>query len=264
MDSSELPDIPPLQEGHHPTVVRYAADRDIADRYDEDFKDNLLFQTDTRFLDEVLPKPPARVLDLGCGTGRHMVHLARRGYVVTGVDVSAHMLAQARKKMEAAGFKPELLRIDICELGRIADGTYDAAICMFSTIGIIRTEEMRLEAVREAVRILKPGGVYVCHAHNKWFPTMFPGGWRRVLREFAASLAPGCGREFGDMVMENYRGICDLFLHTFSLGELKRLVARGGLAIFREMPLNLSRTGEYRGPAPWRRANGFIVAGRKK
>jgi len=43
----------------------------------------------------------ARILDVGCGTGRHAIELAKRGYSVVGIDLSESMLAHARKKAEA-------------------------------------------------------------------------------------------------------------------------------------------------------------------
>ncbi len=56
--------------------------------------------------------PGASILDMGCGTGRHAVELAKRGYQVTGVDISAGMLAQARKKAEEAGVAVEWVQAD--------------------------------------------------------------------------------------------------------------------------------------------------------
>ncbi|MBL8164568.1 MAG: methyltransferase domain-containing protein, partial [Anaerolineae bacterium] len=48
-----------------------------------------------------------RVLDVGCGTGRHAIALAKRGCLVTGVDISSGMLAEAARTAEAAGVKIE-------------------------------------------------------------------------------------------------------------------------------------------------------------
>lgn len=66
------------------------------------FTKNTIAEVD--FLIEALDlKPGAEVLDVACGTGRHSIELARRGYRMTGVDLSEGMLQQARKDAEAAG-----------------------------------------------------------------------------------------------------------------------------------------------------------------
>ena len=54
----------------------------------------------------------ASILDMGCGTGRHSVELAKRGYKVTGVDISVGMLEQARKKAEEAGVSIRWVQAD--------------------------------------------------------------------------------------------------------------------------------------------------------
>src|ERR1700738_3104848 len=48
-------------------------------------------------------RPPRRILDLPCGQGRHAIELARRGYEVTGVDLSPYMLGVARERANASG-----------------------------------------------------------------------------------------------------------------------------------------------------------------
>jgi cyclopropane fatty-acyl-phospholipid synthase-like methyltransferase len=58
-------------------------------------------------LDELNLSPGCSILDMGCGTGRHAVELARRGYQVTGVDISSGMLAEAKKAAQEAKVKVE-------------------------------------------------------------------------------------------------------------------------------------------------------------
>jgi len=78
---------------------------------------------------EVLNLPAGRrMLDVGCGPGRHAVEIAARGYLVTGVDISSGMLAQARKAAEAAGVQVEWIHADVTQF--VASVAHDAAICM--------------------------------------------------------------------------------------------------------------------------------------
>jgi ubiquinone/menaquinone biosynthesis C-methylase UbiE len=84
---------------------------------------------EVEFLIEELALPPAGlVLDVGCGTGRHSIELAKRGYSVTGLDLSAEMLARARKGSAAAGVEVEWIRADATRFS--LPKLYDGAICL--------------------------------------------------------------------------------------------------------------------------------------
>lgn len=58
-------------------------------------------------LEELSMQPGGSVLDVGCGTGRHAIELARRGYRVTGLDLSTGMLAWAAEAARRAGVSVE-------------------------------------------------------------------------------------------------------------------------------------------------------------
>lgn len=101
-----------------------------------------------------LPRPPARVLDAGCGTGRVAAELARRGLDVVGVDVDAAMLAQARAKSpDVAWIEADLADLD---LGR----TFDVVVLAGNVMIYLRpgTEGTVVAAL---VRHLEPGGALV-------------------------------------------------------------------------------------------------------
>ena len=100
----------------------------FAPRYDcEEFTRNT--EAEVRFIRERLRPPPGgRILDVGCGTGRHSVGLARLGFRVTGVDLSGQMLALARQRAEEASVEVEWVHADATSFVR-TDG-FDAAICL--------------------------------------------------------------------------------------------------------------------------------------
>ncbi len=250
-----------MVEGHHPSIVQYVTSQRLATDYDRTFDGNALFLTDTRFLDDVLPPPPARVIDLGCGTGRHALHLARQGYAVTALDLSEHMLEIARSKLAAEGLEANVLRGDICDLSRFAPGEFDAAVCMFSTLGLVRGGDLRRRALAEARRVLRPGGLYCCHVHNRLRNLTHTDGAMWMLRNTIDAALGRC--DAGDRLMPRYRGQVDLYLHLFTRGELSRLISAAGFQTVRALCLNAPRTGELAGRWASIRSNGFILAARR-
>jgi ubiquinone/menaquinone biosynthesis C-methylase UbiE len=74
-------------------------------------------------------QPGERLLDVGCGTGRHAVALAAMGVAVTGVDLSSAMLERARARAAAAGVEVELVEADARDLPTGLE-PYDVAICL--------------------------------------------------------------------------------------------------------------------------------------
>jgi len=110
-------------------------------------------------------RPSARtLLDVACGTGAHLEHLS--GYEVEGLDLDPEMLAVARERLPDVPFhEGDMVAFD---LGR----RFDAVVCMFSSIGYVRTEERLRSAIGSMARHLKPGGVLVVE------PWLTPEAWQ--------------------------------------------------------------------------------------
>lgn len=96
--------------------------------YEENvFTKNTIPEVD--FLLEELSLPPGgSILDVGCGTGRHSIELAKRGYAVTGLDLSLEMLARAADAARGAGVSVDWIRSDAARFSLPAK--YDGAICL--------------------------------------------------------------------------------------------------------------------------------------
>lgn len=99
-----------------------------------------------------------RVLDLGCGAGRHVVFLAREGFEVVGQDASKGALHLARKSLRENGLEAELVERDMEELP-YPDASFEAVI---SVLAIYHNRLEGLErSIAEARRVLKPGGYFL-------------------------------------------------------------------------------------------------------
>jgi SAM-dependent methyltransferase len=118
---------------------------------------------------EVKKDRAARILDIGCGTGRHALELARRGYRVTGVDLSAAQLARARKLAAAEKLAVGFRRLDARRLRFRAE--FDLALMLCEgAFPLMETDEMNFEILENAARALKPGGKLILTTLSALFP----------------------------------------------------------------------------------------------
>ena len=243
------------------STLRYVQDRAIAEEYDDFNFNNRLFDFDTALLDSFAPEP-GRLIDLGCGTGRHVAHFAGRGFEVTGLDLSEYMLRIASDRIEKAGLRAEFIQRDMRDLADLPDGGYDYATCMFSTLGMVAGSAARRGIAEQVHRILKPGGRFFVHAHNRWHRWYCIDRVIWLVRNAAS--AAFTDDEIGDLWMESYRGIPNMYLHIFSVSEMRGLLEALGFRDVEIIHLNEARNGELTGS--WfrhMRANGFIGIGMK-
>jgi SAM-dependent methyltransferase len=114
----------------------------------------------------------ARVLDVATGTGNLAIPLARRGAIVTGVDIAPNLLAQARERAAAEGLNATFDEGDAEQLP-YADASFDAVVTMFGAMFAPRPELV----ASELARVLKPGGLL---AMANWNPASFTGDMFRA------------------------------------------------------------------------------------
>ncbi len=236
----------------------YLHDPAIADNYDAELAGSPLVSADVSFAERHFDRP-GRLLDLGCGTGRLLIPFARRGSWVLGVDLSEEMLRVAGERARAAGVEIHRLKANLVELDGLADQSFDYAACLFSTLGMVIGAESRRRVVGHVFRLLRPGGKFVLHVHNRWFNVWDPQGRHWLLRDLARSLV---GRAGGDKVMPVHLGIAGLTLHLFTRREAVRLLRSVGFRVIEVRPLGLGP--DARLAWPWwltrLRAYGYLLA----
>ncbi|MCX5653998.1 MAG: class I SAM-dependent methyltransferase [Planctomycetota bacterium] len=246
-----------------PSIDRMVRSDEIAERYDDTFTtQHPLLTYDLKVLARWFDKP-GRLLDLGCGTGRVMLDFGRRGFDVTGVDLSRPMLRVARRKLDEAGLAgAKLLEGNLVDLPvDQLSPPYDYAACLGATLGYIQGHENRVRAVRQAASLLRPGGWYVFHVWNFLYnlPTLHLPWIVTGLARWAA----GRG-EVGDQILWWYRNLYWVYMHTFRLGEIERLVREAGLELVEVDYINKRCDGPLEGDRrrEWR-SNGFLIRCRR-
>lgn len=135
--------------------------------YDAFYRDKDYEGEARRIAELVRQRHPAAMtlLDVACGTGRHLEYLAPT-FRCTGVDLEARMLSVARPRVpEVSLVVGDMTTLDL-------GGQFDAVLCLFSSIGYVRTLDGLQRALAAMARQLAPGGVLVVE------PWIRPETWR--------------------------------------------------------------------------------------
>ncbi|MDD4013376.1 MAG: class I SAM-dependent methyltransferase, partial [Candidatus Omnitrophica bacterium] len=118
---------------------------------------------------EIKQNKSLKILDIGCGTGRHAIEMTKRGYNVTGVDLSENQIKRAKEKAEEAGLSIDFQIQDARDLP--FDGEFDLAIMLCEGgFSLMETDEMNFEILKNASKALKRKGKLIFTALNGLFP----------------------------------------------------------------------------------------------
>jgi 2-polyprenyl-3-methyl-5-hydroxy-6-metoxy-1,4-benzoquinol methylase len=110
-----------------------------------------------------------KILDVGCGTGRHALELTRRGYAVVGIDLSDSQLERAKEKAAAQNLRIDFRKADARALP--FSNEFDLAIMLCEgAFPLMETDEMNFQILQGAAKALKPGGKLVFTTLNGLFP----------------------------------------------------------------------------------------------
>lgn len=115
-----------------------------------------------------------RVLELGVGTGRIALPLARRGSSITGIDASAAMLAVLRTKPDSEAV--EVLEGDMSELPDVPPSAFGVAFATFNTLFNLPSEAAQRRCFERVAQVLEPGGHFVVEAFLPSDPPATPEG----------------------------------------------------------------------------------------
>jgi ubiquinone/menaquinone biosynthesis C-methylase UbiE len=178
------------------------------------------------------------ILDLCCGHGRHALALARRGYRLTGLDLSAVFLQRAQADAEHQGIQVRWVEGDMRKIP--FENAFEAIINIFTAFGYLESEEEDQQVLQQVQRALKPGGLFLLETmHREWLVRNFaPGEIHRhpdglmVLEERTFDLLAGrCDVQVTMLSPGGQRRQYTHSVRMYTLRELARMLAAAGLQI---------------------------------
>jgi SAM-dependent methyltransferase len=193
----------------------------------------------------------AAVLDVGCGSGRHAMELAAKGYKVTGIDLSLPLLIRAADSARRAGVNVNFVHGDMREM--TFDAEFDGAYSMFTSFGYFDDDTNRKVAANLS-QAIKPGGKLLLELVNRDYlvgdlPTRvwWQGDGCVVLEEVDFNYFSSRLQVQRSIVFEDGRQMeQDISIRAYSLHEIGKILHHSGFRVT-EVSGGLALRGKFFG-----------------
>jgi SAM-dependent methyltransferase len=192
--------------------------------YSEKARDGL-WSSEEIMVNKYFVKKKAKILDMGCGTGRTSGPLSRKGHHVIGIDIIPEFILIARN------FHPKI-KFSVMDAKKMSfpDEFFDYAFFSFNGWEQIPEEQNRLAALKEIHRVLKPDGTYIFTTHKRALNIKWIKRW------FSFHISKLMGRETNELEYGDYfwkRGTNDKlqYIHISSLNRVRSLLKRSGFRL---------------------------------
>lgn len=198
------------------------------------------------FMQEARTWPPATILDIGCGFGRHSIELAKRGFEVVGFDPSAAMIADANRRLalqtEETQARVSFVRADAAQFlnGAEASRRFNAAVCLMTTLGQVGSKGANTEDVLKLAAALLPQTapffieipqreptVAALKPHDRFGSET---NYTDISRQFEP--ATNCVTEHFELVSPESKKRFLLRYHLYSPEEIEALIEAAGFSIY--------------------------------
>jgi SAM-dependent methyltransferase len=239
--------------------------------FDEDYLRTLPFltpqatQAEALFVAEALGvEPGARLLDVGCGYGRHAMELAARGYQIVALDLSLPLLLRGADEAQRRGLNINFIHGDMRDL--VFESQFDGIYCLFSTFGYF-DEETNRKVIEGMARAVKRGGRVVLDVLNRDYligelPTRvwWEGDGCVVLEEVDFNYFTSRIHSNRSIVFDDGRQLeQEISIRSYSLHELGKMLHTAGLRV-----IEVSGSTAMRGRFFGNQSRGLIVVAEKR
>lgn len=180
----------------------------------------------------------SRILDVGCGSGRFTIGAAQMGHNVTGIDITPAAIAAAIEKAKKLNLgNVDFLVEDMTEIP-FEDNKFDYVFCPRFSINAVATFEKRRGAIKEMLRVVKPGGTVYVESFNKLYfgrgPILpFKNLFNDLLRQVIIFWCRVANREYsgllpGDIVYKSNKVVDapEGYAHLPTIFELNKILPK--------------------------------------